>query len=124
MNFSQHKADERMDHAYDPVPGEPPVSPMPDYENGVPHSFFEYEVDNRLHYIMSQDQNLIPEDERPCPTPKHPNCSKDYWKPQVDLREEEEMRDPDWTPQNVTNNIYNKQNFKGSKSSYADQNMF
>ena len=87
-----------MDHAYDPVPGEPPVCPMPDYENGAPPSYFEYETDNRLHYIMSQDQNLIPESERPCPTPKNPNCNSEYWKPQVDLQEEDEMRNPDWYP--------------------------
>jgi len=45
-----------MDHAYDPVPGDPPVCPMPDYELQSPYSWFEYETDNRLHFIMSQDQ--------------------------------------------------------------------
>jgi hypothetical protein len=45
-----------MDHAYDPVPGEPPVCPMPDYELQSPYSWFEYETDNRLHFIMCQDQ--------------------------------------------------------------------
>ena len=45
-----------MDHAYDPVPGEPPVCPVPDYELGTPYSWFEYETDNRLHEIMVSDQ--------------------------------------------------------------------
>jgi len=45
-----------MDHSYDPVPGEPPISPMPDYELGAPYSWFEYESDNRLHSIMVHDQ--------------------------------------------------------------------
>jgi len=58
MNYSEHTGLERMDHAYDPVPGEPPVCPMPDYELQAPYSWFEYETDNRLHFIMSQDQVL------------------------------------------------------------------
>jgi hypothetical protein len=45
-----------MDHSYDPVPGEPPICPMPDYELGTPYSWFEYETDNRLHSIMVHDQ--------------------------------------------------------------------
>jgi hypothetical protein len=45
-----------MDHAYDPVPGEPPIAPMPDYELGAPYSWLEYETDNRLHSIMVHDQ--------------------------------------------------------------------
>jgi hypothetical protein len=120
MNFSMHGGDERMDHAYDPVPGEPPICPMPDYENGVPHSFFEYETDNRLHYLMTQDQNLIPESERPCPTPKNPHCSKDYWKPQTDLKEENDMNEPNWAPETFYN-VYNKSTFRKDKSSYVDQ---
>lgn len=56
MAFSEQTGQERMDHAYDPVPGEPPVCPMPDYELGAPYTWFEYEVDNRLHFIMCQDQ--------------------------------------------------------------------
>lgn len=48
-----------MDHSYDPVPGEPPLSPMPDYELGTPYTWFEYEMDNRLHSIMVHDQVLF-----------------------------------------------------------------
>lgn len=56
MPFSNKTGQDRMDHAYDPVPGEPPVTPMPDYELGAPYSWFEYETDNRLHSIMCHDQ--------------------------------------------------------------------
>lgn len=48
-----------MDHSYDPVPGDPPICPMPDYELQSPYSWFEYEQDNRLHWIMCQDQVLF-----------------------------------------------------------------
>ena len=123
MNFSMQKGEERMDHAYDPVPGEPPVCPMPDYELGAPNSFFEYEMDNRLHSIMCYDQQLIPEDERPCPTPKNPHCSKDYWKPQSDLKEEDEMNDPNWFPNNTAYNVYNKKEYYKDKTDYTDQNI-
>ena len=58
LPFSQKAGQERMDHAYDPVPGEPPLSPMPDYELGTPYTWFEYEMDNRLHSIMVHDQVL------------------------------------------------------------------
>ncbi len=109
-----------MDHSYDPVPGEPPVCPMPDYELGAPHSFFEYELDNRLHYAMSYDQQTIPEDERPCPVPKNPHCSKDYWKPQQDLKEEEEMKDPNWYPKHTTYNVYNRKDYNKEKEDYSE----
>lgn len=56
MPFANKTGQERMDHAYDPVPGEPPIAPMPDYELGAPYSWFEYETDNRLHSIMVHDQ--------------------------------------------------------------------
>jgi len=59
MPFANKTGQERMDHAYDPVPGEPPVAPMPDYELGAPYSWFEYETDNRLHSIMVHDQVKI-----------------------------------------------------------------
>jgi hypothetical protein len=122
MNFSLHSGGERMDHAYDPVPGEPPVCPMPDYELGVPHSYFEYETDNRLHYLMSHDQNLIPESERPCPVPKNPHCSREYWKPQSDLKEEDEMRSPDWVPRDTYQNIYNRTDkYDKPRSDYLDE---
>lgn len=106
MPFSNHSGDERMDHVWDPVPGEPPVSPMPDYELGVPASYFEYEIDNRLHYLMCFDQQYIPESERPCPVPKNPHCSADYWKPQADLEEEHSMESNEWVPKTYTD-VYN-----------------
>lgn len=123
MHFSQKVGNERTDHAWDPVPGEPPYVPQPDYELGAPYSFFEYETDNRLHVIMCQDQQTIPEDERPCPVPKNPNCSAEFWRPQQDIKEEAEMQNPDWTPQNIPYNNYNKKNFYREKQDYSDENI-
>ena len=40
----------------------------------------------------------IPEDKRPFPAEKNPHCSSGFWKPQEDLLEEDEMRDPNWYP--------------------------
>lgn len=86
MAYSQHVGLERMDESYDPVPGEPPVCPMPDYELGAPFSFFEYETDNRLHYLMTADQQFIPESERPFDQGRNPNCTTTLWRPQRDLK--------------------------------------
>ena len=86
MPYSTHVGFERMDESYDPVPGEPPLCPMPDYELGAPNSYFEYEVDNRLHYLMVADQQFIPEDERPFDQGRNPHCTKTFWRPQQDLK--------------------------------------
>lgn len=110
-----------MDHVWDPVPGEAPVSYMPDYELGVPASYFEYEIDNRLHYLMTYDQQFIPESERPCPVEKNPNCFAELWKPQIDLEKEHEMENPEWIPE--TNlNVYNSNNFTKKSKELLDQN--
>jgi hypothetical protein len=117
-----HSGYERMDNAYDPVPGEPPLLPQPDYELGVPASWFEYETDNRLHEIMCFDQQYIPEDERVFPVPKNPSCSKDYWKPQSDLMEEDQMENPNWYPRDTINNVYGRKDFIKQKIDHQDQN--
>jgi hypothetical protein len=121
MNYSLHGGNEQPDGVWDPVPGEAPVVPMPDYELGVPASYFEYEIDNRLHYQMVSDQQFIPESERPCPVPKNPNCSSDIWQPQADLEEEHNMEDNDWVPR-TRYNIYNSDKFVTSEKSTLDQN--
>ncbi len=51
---------------------------------------------------------FIPEDVRPFPSPKNPNCNSYIWRPQEDLIEEDEMRDPNWFPKETYYNIYNK----------------
>ena len=130
-----------MDHSYDPVPGEPPISPMPDYELGAPFSWFEYETDNRLHSIMVHDQVRLqpyisnslnfknlnlnfqqfpPENERQFDEGKNPHCSKDYWRPQQDIKQSEEMENPNWYPK-THYNVYNRSDFKGEKSDYTDE---
>ena len=120
-----------MDHSYDPVPGEPPISPMPDYELGAPYSWFEYESDNRLHSIMVHDQvryininfnfqQFPPESERQFDEGKNPHCSKDYWRPQQDIKQSEEMENPNWYPK-THYNVYNRSDFKGDKTDYTDE---
>lgn len=120
MPFSLFVGKERMDHVWDPVPGEAPISPMPDYELGVPASYFEYETDNRIHYLMTNDQQFIPEDERPWGQAKNPNCSSTYWKPQADLEEQHNMEDPEWIPDTKLN-VYNSDKFSNKAKHTLDQ---
>ena len=112
MNLSTYKGDERLDHVWDPVPGEAPYIVMPDYELQVPASYFEYEIDNRLHHLMTIDQQFIPEDERMFPLPRNPNCTADYWKSQVDLEEQHSMEDDSWRPDTFYD-VYNSPSHKG-----------
>lgn len=121
FNYSTHSGMERMDHVWDPVPGEAPICPHPDYELGVPASYFEYEIDNKMHTIMTRDQTFIPEDVRPCPVEKNPNCTSEYWKPQSDLERESKMEDPDWIPETSVN-VYNSDKFSGRTKTNFDQN--
>jgi len=53
----------------------------PDYDLGVPYTWFEYEQDSRLHYLMTDDQIYIPEDVRPYPADKNPHCNSYHWRP-------------------------------------------
>lgn len=107
MTFGNAPIWEMHENPWDPIPGELPIRIHPDYDLGVPFTFFEYEVDARLNYLMVDDQMFIPENARPFPSEKNPHCSKDMWRPQADLDEEEEMRDPNWYPKNTYYNIYN-----------------
>lgn len=61
---------------------------------------------------MTDDQIYIPEEHRPYDTGKNPHCSKSYWRPQEDLLEEDEMRDPNWYPKETYFNIYNRPDFQ------------
>jgi hypothetical protein len=55
---------------------------------------------------------FIPEDERNFPSEKNPHCNAELWRPQQDLMEEDEMRDPNWFPKDTRYNIYNQKDFK------------
>ena len=68
-------------------------------------------MDSRIHYLMTEDQMFIPEDKRPYPTDKNPHCSSDYWRPQEDLIEHDEMRDPNYFPNYTYYNVYNRSDF-------------
>lgn len=112
MTFGDAELWEHHETAWDPIPGELPIRIHPDYDLGVPYSWFEYEMDHRIQSLMTEDQFYIPEDVRKFPDDKHPHCSKDTWKPQEDLRKEDEMRDPNWYPKETNWNIYQKKDFK------------
>ena len=58
----------------------------------------------------------IPEDERPFPSTPNPHCSKDMWRPQEDLADEDAMRDPNWYPKDTHYNIYNRDDFERKNS--------
>ena len=112
MVFGNAPIWEMHENPWDPIPGELPIRPHPDYDLGVPFTFFEYEVDSRIHHLMTVDQMFIPEDHRPFPSEKNPYCSKELWRPQVDLEEEDQLRDPDWYPKDTHYNIYNRKDFQ------------
>lgn len=100
------------ENPWDPIPGELPIRIHPDYDLGVPYTWFEYEMDSRIHYLMTEDQIFIPEDKRPFPTSRNPHAHSYIWRPQEDLLEEDEMRDPNWYPKETYYNIYNRKNFE------------
>jgi hypothetical protein len=112
MVFGNAPIWEMHENPWDPIPGELPIRIHPDYDLGVPYTYFEYEMDSRIHHLMTVDQMMIPENERPFPSEKNPHCSKELWRPQEDLREEDQMRDPNWYPKDTYYNIYNKRDFK------------
>lgn len=112
MSFGNAPIWEMHENPWDPIPGELPIRIHPDYDLGVPYTWFEYEMDSRLHYIMTEDQMYIPEDQRPFPSVKNPNAHSYIWKSQENLIEEDEMRDPNWYPKDTYYNIYNREDHK------------
>ncbi len=107
---------EMHENPWDPIPGELPIRVHPDYDLGVPYTWFEYEMDSRIHYLMTEDQMYIPEDVRPFPSVKNPNAHSYMWKSQENLIEEDEMRDPNWYPKESYYNIYNRPDFQRTES--------
>lgn len=55
MSFGNAPIWEMHENPWDPIPGELPIRMHPDYDLGVPYSWFEYEMDNRLHHAMVDD---------------------------------------------------------------------
>ena len=73
--------------------------------------------------LMVEDTFYIPESERTFPTPKNPHCSTELWRPQEDLKEWDEMRDPDWIP-TTRYNVYNSPNYKRENSGNTDEDAY
>ena len=86
MVFGNAPIWEMHENPWDPIPGELPIRMHPDYDLGVPYTYFEYEMDSRIHHLMTTDQMMIPENERPFPSEKNPHCSKEIWRPQEDIK--------------------------------------
>lgn len=59
-----------------------------------------------------EDQMSVPEDIRPFNTPRNPHSRSELWKSQDQLQLEEDMRDPNWTPNDLKYNIYQKEGFR------------
>jgi len=116
MVFGNAPIWEMHENPWDPIPGELPIRVHPDYDLGVPYTFFEYEMDSRMHHMMTDDQMYIPEDARPFPSEKNPHCSSELWRPQEDLKEEDQFRDPNWYPKDTQFNIYNQKSFERESS--------
>ena len=75
-----------------------------------------------MHNLMTADCFYIPESERTFPAEKSPFCSKDLWRPQEDLKEWDEMRDPDWVPE-TRYNVYNRPDFKRDNSGNTGEDV-
>ena len=101
MPYGKAEIWEYHENPWDFIPGELPIRIQPDYDLGVPYTWFEYEVDSRIHAGMVNDQIYIPEYEREFGTQKNPHCHTHTWRPQEDLKRDEEMRDPNWYPKNT-----------------------
>ncbi len=94
--------------------GELPIHPLVEFDLSVPDTWFEYEEETWMEVIMQKDQIQLPEDLRK-PSNKHPNCSKELFYSQEELDRFEEMKDPNWVPQELPNNVYNDKNFKSTR---------
>ena len=120
MTYGMSPVWEMHENPWDPIPGELPIRIHPDYDLGVPHTWFEYEQDGRLNLLMTEDQIYIPEDVRPFPSEPNPHCKSELWRPQDDLKAEDEMRDPEWYPKDTQYNIYNKKGFRREKNDLVE----
>lgn len=112
MPYGKAEIWEYHENPWDFIPGELPLRIQPDYDLGVPYTWFEYEMDSRIHGHMIHDHVYIPEDKREFGTHKNPHCSRGRWRPQEDLKRDEEMRDPNWYPKDTLHNIYNQPDFQ------------
>jgi hypothetical protein len=55
MVFGNAPIWEMHENPWDPIPGELPMCIHPDFDLGVPYTWFEYEQDARINYLMTED---------------------------------------------------------------------
>jgi len=64
---------------------------------GVPDTWFEYDKNTRFMLSVVTDQiEELPDSMRPFNTPRHPNCRRELWRDQEEMKRMEEMAQPDW----------------------------
>ena len=102
--------------------GETAVRSLHDFDLGVPNTWFEYEEEMWNDQVFQEDQITIPEGVRRFPTEKNPHCNRDLWKSQEDLDNIENMKNPNWTPENIPYNVYGAPNFKIQSQKQIDSN--
>ncbi len=81
MSFGKAEVWEYHENPWDFIPGELPIRIQPDYDLGVPYSWFEYEMDSRIHGNMTRDTIYIPESERKFDEGKNPHAHNYLWRP-------------------------------------------
>lgn len=90
--------------------GEPAIHPLVDFDLCVPATWFEYEEENWNEMNIQEDQYTLPDNLRK-KSDKHPNSSKELWRSQEDWERILKMKNPDWTPEGLTYNVYNEKDF-------------
>jgi hypothetical protein len=94
--------------------GEPAIRPIVDFDMSVPNTFFEYEEEVWGEQSMMEDQLTLPEDLRR-KSSKHPNSSKELWRPQGQWDAFERMKKEDWVPEDLEYNVYYHEEYKPLK---------
>ena len=87
--------------------GEPLIHTLVDFDLSVPATWFEYEEENWNYINIAEDQYMLPEDIRK-KSIKHPNASRELWKSQEEWERMEQMKNPNWIPDNLKYNVYNQ----------------
>ena len=82
MCYGKAEIWEYHENPWDFIPGELPIRVHPDYDLGVPFTWFEYELDSRIHGHMVNDGIYIPENERRYDEGKNPHSNSYLWRPQ------------------------------------------
>lgn len=81
---------------------DPMIKVTGELDLGVPNTWFEYEQEWLGEMVGIEDQFPLPEDMRPYPSPRNPNCRKELWRSQDDIQEQMDMEAENWFPKMTT----------------------